>query len=106
MDARQESVDAFYAENGPCCAGCDWWAYSTPGAGECRKAAPVSGEQRASLLGMHGYSCHIGSGHPFTPRNHVCGDFRDTFDWSSLPIGYLAKIGGRHLRSILTENAG
>jgi hypothetical protein len=92
----QEDVDRFYAERGPCCAGCDHWHWMTVG-GQCTKSAPMSGEQRAAMLDLHGFSCRIGAGHAITPAGHVCGDFRDTFDWASLPIAYVARIGGRHL---------
>ncbi|WP_454751629.1 hypothetical protein [Cupriavidus necator] len=35
------------------------------------------------------------AGHVMTRREHHCGDFKDEFDWSSLPSAYLRKIG-RH----------
>lgn len=73
----QAHVDKFYRDNGPCCAGCDWWRWYNSVVGECIKAAPVSGEQRAGLLGAHGSSLPLEAGHPFTPREHVCGDFKD-----------------------------
>ena len=34
-----------------------------------------------------------GAGHFMTRREHVCGDFKDDFDWSLLPVAYLLRIG-------------
>lgn len=93
MTERQEFVDAFYFKHGPCCAGCDFWHHLNSSVGECAKAAPVSGEQRAAMFGITGCSLNPGAGHPFTPRDHHCGDFRDTFDWGSLPLPYQKRIG-------------
>lgn len=73
--------DAFYHENGPCCAGCDHWSWLNSRIGECRKAAPVSGADRTAGLWVIGCSLPIGAGHPFTARDHKCGDFLDTYDW-------------------------
>lgn len=42
---------------------------------------------------MIGIDAPIGAGHIMTPREHHCGDFKDEFDWSSLPRSYLALIG-------------
>ena len=96
-DARaariQESADRFYAANGPCCAGCDWWHNASSIAGECRRSAPVPGEQRYAMLGLHGASLPLAAGHIMTPREHRCGDFKDEFDWSSLSPLYLRRIG-------------
>ena len=33
------------------------------------------------------------AGHIVTPRGHSCGEFRDDFDWSSLPPSYQRSIG-------------
>jgi hypothetical protein len=85
--------DTFYWQHGPCCAGCDWWGSYNSLAGQCTKAAPVAAEERVAMLGIHGSSLHIGAGHPFTERSHHCGDFRDSFDWSSLLPHYLRRIG-------------
>lgn len=89
----QKLLDVFYTKNGPCCAGCDWWQYANSVAGQCIKAAPVSGDQRVAMLGITGTSLHVGAGHPLTERGHYCGDFKDEFDWSSLPPHYLRQIG-------------
>lgn len=77
-DARQRAVDAFYAAHGPCCAGCDWWRYFNSVAGECTRGAPTSGVQRYAMLGITRSSLKPGAGHIMTPRDHVCGEFRDT----------------------------
>jgi len=77
----QADVDAFYLQHGPCCAGCDWWQWHNAVAGQCTKAAPVAAEQRLAMLGFDWISVNIGSGHPFTARDHLCGDFKDTYNW-------------------------
>jgi hypothetical protein len=92
---RQFLLDRFYTNFGPCCAGCDWWQHQNSWIGECIKSAPVSGEQRAAMLGIAGISLPIGAGHALTDRAHYCGDFKDEFDWSTLPVQYLKEIGRR-----------
>ncbi len=89
----QESADRFYWEKGPCCAGCDHWSHLATRIGECTKAAPVSAADRAAAFGMESLSINIGSGHPLTPREHRCGDFKDEFDWSTLPLAYRKRVG-------------
>jgi hypothetical protein len=91
----QELHDRIYMMNGPCCAGCDWWGSFNSHAGECKAGAPVEGHKRLGLLDITSCSLRIEAGHIFTPRSHHCGDFKDDFDWSSLPKTYLAKIGYR-----------
>jgi len=93
MSERQEFYDSHYWKHGPCCAGCDHWQSLRTGAGECTKAAPVSGSDRAAMLGISGSSLAIGAGHPLTRHSHHCGDFKDDFDWSSLPAAYQARVG-------------
>lgn len=93
MDARQEAIDHFYWKHGPCCAGCDYWRHQNSVAGECMKSAPVPGKDRAAVLRIESCSAFDGAGHVLTPREHVCGDFRDGFDWSSLPPAYRKRIG-------------
>ena len=39
---------------------------------------PVSGAERLAMLGMTGISCTVGAGHIMTPREHYCGEFKDT----------------------------
>ena len=88
-----EIIDSFYIKHGPCCAGCDWWQYANSVAGQCIKSAPVTASERLSVTGISSISVHIGAGHPITFRDHYCGDFKDEFDWSSLPSHYLRRIG-------------
>jgi hypothetical protein len=89
----QESIDEFYWRTGPCCAGCDYWRHFNSLIGECIKSAPVSGQERVGVLGMQNVSAHIPAGHIMTRRDHYCGAFRDLFDWASLPLAYLSRIG-------------
>lgn len=90
---RQESIDAFYHATGPCCAGCDWWRHLNSMAGECTKSAPMPGGDRFAMIGVQGSSLNPGAGHAVTPRDHVCGEFKDDFDWRSLPMPYRRRIG-------------
>lgn len=76
-ERTQAIIDAFYAKTGPCCAGCDWWRWHNVLVGECTRTAPVSGMDRISMLGITGTSAPIPSGHIMTPREHVCGEFKD-----------------------------
>ena len=62
IDKPQELLDRLYTQNGPCCAGCDWWHYYNSLAGECRKSAPVSGVQRVAMLGAYGSSLSTEAG--------------------------------------------
>lgn len=90
----QELMDTFYWKHGPCCAGCDWWRDVRAGfVGECTKSAPMSGVQRAALLGITWTSFHVGAGHALTYRDYHCGDFKDDFDWSSLSLFYRKRVG-------------
>ena len=92
----QEACDRFYVEHGPCCAGCDWWHHINALVGECHRSAPVSADQRFSMVRMDWHTYRFQSpeaGHILTNREHHCGDFKDEFDWSSLPPHYLRKIG-------------
>lgn len=86
-------LDTFYVTHGSCSAGCDWWAYFNSLTGECRRSAPVAGEQRITMLGMRSPSRVSGAGHVMTLRDHHCGEFKDDFDWSTLPPHYLRRIG-------------
>lgn len=92
-DPRQERLDAFYFKQGPCCAGCDWWSPVNSIAGECTRTVPVDGIQRFAMLGVTGSSLPPSAGHIMTLREHHCGEFKDEFDWTSLPEGYLRRIG-------------
>jgi hypothetical protein len=93
VSGRQELLDRFYFTHGPCCAGCDWWRSLNGAAGECHRSAPVSSEDRMAMLGIEGCSSLIGAGHVLTPRDHYCGDFKDEFDWQSLPRPYRKRVG-------------
>ena len=90
---RQEFLDAFYFKHGPCCAGCDFWRSMSSYAGECTRSAPVSDSERWAMLGITSCSLNAGAGHVVTVRDHHCGDFRDDFDWASLPLAYRKRIG-------------
>ncbi len=76
-------VDRFYKQNGPCCAGCDWWRFHNSVIGECTKSAPVSAEERTGMLQPEKWNIQIGAGHILTRREHHCGDFIDTYDWEA-----------------------
>jgi hypothetical protein len=89
----QAAVDRFYWANGPCCAGCDWWNHHNAVVGECTKTAPMAGRERVEMLGFRSCSIRLGAGHAFTRREHYCGDFKDAFDWSALPLFYRKRIG-------------
>lgn len=93
MSDRQELIDRFYWEFGPCCAGCDWWQHMNSSVGECTRSAPVASGDRIAMLGTEGASIDPGAGHIMTPRDHRCGEFRDTFDWSTLPLPYRKRVG-------------
>lgn len=85
----QEVADYFYQvimKGKPCCSGCDWWVTSNALIGDCTKNAPVSFDESISLLGMvvPVPPCQMRkAGHIMTPREYKCGDFKDTYDWSS-----------------------
>lgn len=92
-DQRQEILDRLYWRNGPCCAGCDWWRSLTSKAGECIRSAPVPAAERWAMLGITLCTLHLGAGHVLTPADHHCGEFKDDFDWSTLPLPYRKRIG-------------
>lgn len=92
MDERQELLDRFYHANGPCCAGCDWWRHFSSLTGECTRHAPRPEPEVHSCMIFEGSSISSG-GHPMTRREYYCGDFKDEFDWSSLPLPYRRSVG-------------
>jgi len=92
-DVVQEFIDRFYWTNGPCCAGCEWWRSLNSRVGECRKSRPASDGERWAMLGIESSSLRTGAGHVMTKREHRCGEFKDDFDWSTLPVAYLLRIG-------------
>lgn len=77
QERTQAIVDTFYQAHGPCCAGCDWWRWHNSLVGECIRTEPVVGEQRFAMLGVESSSLTPGAGHIMTPREHVCGEFKD-----------------------------
>lgn len=91
----QKRCDEFFWSNGPCCAGCDHWSSEAGDVGECMSAAPVSGENVLKSLGIDWCSYLPPPGQPFTKRDHKCGSFQDSFDWSTLDEVYLKSIGAR-----------
>lgn len=94
--SAQEMADRFYVTHGPCCAGCDWGHSASSLIGECRRSAPVSSEQRHRMVAQTWNTLTFGAddpGHLLTRRGHRCGEFKDDFDWSTLPANYLRKIG-------------
>ena len=93
MSETQEFVDAFYAKNGKCCAGCDHWRHINSLAGECLQSKILPGKERADMLGYTSHSMNFPSGHAITLHGHCCALFADTFDWATLPPWYLRKIG-------------
>lgn len=84
-DETRKFVDEFYFKNGPCCAGCDFWHFHSVLIGECHKSAPVSATERLGMIGLESISYPVQAGHIFTKKDHHCGDFKDEFDWSTLP---------------------
>lgn len=78
MSKTQSFVDKFYKDNGPCCAGCDFWRFHNSVVGECIKSAPVGGDERYSMTGVKSCSMEVEAGHIMTERHHLCGDFNDS----------------------------
>jgi len=100
MSGVQEFIDQAYFQHGPCCGGCDWWRHLNSRVGECQRSAPVAAIERNAMLGIERCSMSgLGAGHVLTSREHLCGDFKDDFDWSSLPLAYLKRIGAPTARA-------
>lgn len=93
LTEAQERFDRYYFQRGPCCAGCDWWRSINSKAGDCTRSAPVSGHDRWEMLGITKCSLKLTAGHVVTAYDHVCGDFKDEFDWTTLPLGYRKRVG-------------
>ena len=89
----QEVLDRFYFRHGKCCAGCDWWRSISSLVSDCTRSAPVCGAERAAMMEIESCSLPIRAGHVITPREHVCGDFKDEFDWGTLPLPYRRRVG-------------
>lgn len=71
MGGSQEHIDRFYFERGPCCAGCDWWRHINSVAGICERYPK----------------------HQHKTRDQHCGEFKDEFEWSGLPLVYRKRVG-------------
>lgn len=91
--AAQEFLDEHYWRTGQCCAGCDWWHFITPRKGECHVSKIVPGEERLMSLGIDSCSATVSSGHAITDYDHRCANFKDAFDWTSLPLPYRKRVG-------------
>lgn len=89
----QAKCDALYWKIGKCCAGCDHWGSDGAMIGQCSAAGIMSGEQVMRSLGISFSSYPFNPGFPYTESTHVCGLFRDDFDWSLLTDDYLHQIG-------------
>lgn len=91
----QERCDSFYWKHGRCCAGCDHWASEQGYIGVCTDAPIMPGADVLRSCGIDWSSYVPPPGQPFTRHDHVCGAFKDDFDWSSLDPEYLKRIGAR-----------
>lgn len=91
----QEMCDKYYWAHGRCCAGCDHWASDAGWIGVCTSAPPVSGLDVLRSLGIEWSTYTPPPGQPFTEKSHVCGAFKDDFDWSTLELEYLKRIGAK-----------
>lgn len=89
----QARCDSRYWTYGQRCSGCDYWASSEGDFGACQHAGIVSGQDVMMSLGLSFCSAPIQPGYPLTNDGHWCANFKDDFDWSSLPKEYLAEIG-------------
>lgn len=89
----QERCDRFYWQTGRCCAGCDYWRSDAGDVGECMSAPPVSGVEVLRSLGISWSSYTPPPGQPFTSRDHVCGAFKDDFNWQTLGEEYCKRVG-------------
>ena len=90
----QERLDRFYWQNGKCCAGCDHWSSEAGDMGQCNASPPVSGHQVLKSMGIEWTTLpDPPPGQPYTKHDHVCGTFKDEFDWACLGEVYLKAIG-------------
>lgn len=89
----QETCDRLYWLRGKCCAGCDHWISHGGLIGRCQAAGIMSGEDVLRSMGVSFSSYIPEPGFPYTRAEHACGLFRDDFDWSTLDVGYLRRIG-------------
>lgn len=106
----QEQCDRDYWTHGQCCAGCDHWHSDMGRIGECRAAGIVPGAEVMASQGIVFCSAPLTPGFPLTQDDFHCGLFKDEFDWSTLDIDYLDRIGAvrdgalkpkpRHVRTL------
>lgn len=89
----QEKLDRFYWSHGRCCAGCDHWLSEQGMTGQCMSAPPVSGLDVLRSMGITFSTYTPPPGQPYTAHDHVCGAFKDEFDWSTLDPEYRKRIG-------------
>lgn len=92
----QEHCDTLYWSKGQCCAGCDFWNSDMGNSGECHHAGLVSGDQVLASMGAQFHTLHNPRpGYPLTKADQWCANFKDDFDWASLPSDYLERIGAK-----------
>lgn len=72
---------------------CDHWGSSGALTGRCSAAGIMSGADVLQSMGVTFSSYMPEPGFPYTRAEHACGLFRDDFDWSTLDVGYLRRIG-------------
>lgn len=89
----QEQCDTEYWTFGKCCFGCDHWQSNMGNIGHCVESGIVSGENVMKSLGVDFCTYTPPPGFPMTKGEFYCGKFKDDFDWSSLELDYLKRIG-------------
>lgn len=89
----QIKADKFYMENGNCCSGCDHWRGMGGTIGECTNSKIMPWKDIMGFLGWENCTMNGKAGHAITRRDYVCGQFKDDFNWESLPLLYLKRIG-------------
>ena len=95
IDDLQVEHDSFYWKHGKCCAGCDHWKTYGIAIGECTMSKIISAKERLEMIGLNNCTLPFEAGHAITKREYVCGLFKDDFDWSTLPVFYLKRIGAK-----------
>lgn len=89
----QKRCDSDYWKYGQRCSGCDFWASSEGYTGECQHAGIVSGQDVLRSMGITFSTLLPPPGYPYREASHWCANFKDDFDWSTLPSEYLHEIG-------------
>jgi len=90
----QARCDADYWRFGKRCSGCDYWVSEQGYLGQCQQAGKLSGLDVLKSCGFEHYTGPIPApDYPFTRAWGACVNFKDDFDWSSLPQEYLVEIG-------------